>query len=550
MSMLLFRRTIDLFKIGGGQEVLSPSVRGTLVDIGRAGIYGWSRVKIVSPGERLQRVKIDVIDNAGIPIRAFSCRAPSKHFSCYVFLAAGAASLRLWLYLAEPGDAAIVATLRPISLIEFIWSSLFPKKSWRRALPADKSRFRRQPLVFLRYYLRPPGPFIVAFNFPNPSLRIAIMVAEPVHRSRPEPAELPILPREGLCIAGYLRSEIGLGQAARNLAYACDNQRLPLSFRSLPLPGRENDQEFATKCNQIRDRKANLLVIGLASIGNLESEIGAGQLNVLYPFWELSRVRPEWLTRVRRFDEVWAPTAFVASAFADTLGRPVRVVHQPVRLPSIVPPPRRGRDTLRLFTYLDFDSFGERKNPTGAVNAFQAAFKPAQRDVELVVKVRGEESRGLRGWLGRAAADDRRIKIIDRTLDRTLMDELMAGCDVFISLHRSEGFGLGPAEALAAGRAVVATNYGGTTDFITPETGYPIDYTLEAVRPGAYVDSDGQVWAAPRQDAAVAALRSIYEDPAEANARAVRGFALLRAQNAAAVIGAKISGLLHDLGAL
>ena len=35
---------------------------------------------------------------------------------------------------------------------------------------------------------------------------------------------------EGVCLIGYLRSEIGLGQAARNLAYACDAQRCRYHF--------------------------------------------------------------------------------------------------------------------------------------------------------------------------------------------------------------------------------------------------------------------------------------------------------------------------------
>jgi hypothetical protein len=369
-------------------------------------------------------------------------------------------------------------------------------------------------------------------------------------RHHTRPSDAPILLQDGLCITGYLRSEVGLGQAARNLAYACDSQRLPLSFRDLPLPGRYNDPEFATKSNQIADRKAQLLVMGLPSILYLQQEIGSGRINILYPFWELSRVPPEWLTVAHRFDEVWAPTSFVASSFPDTFGRPVRIVHQPVRLPPAAPPPRSGRDTLRLFTYLDFDSFGARKNPTAAVNAFKAAFSPTRRDVELIVKVRGVRDDGLREWLRRAAAEDRRIEVIDRTLDRALMDELMARCDVFISLHRSEGFGFGAAEALAAGKAVVATNYGGTTDFITPTTGYPIDYILEAVRPDEYVDTDGQVWASARQEAAVAALRSIYQDPAEAAARTLSGFTLLRAQNSLTSVGAEIAIRLRDLGAL
>jgi glycosyltransferase involved in cell wall biosynthesis len=364
------------------------------------------------------------------------------------------------------------------------------------------------------------------------------------------PSGPPTLLDGGLCITGYLRSEIGLGQAARSLAYACDTQRLPLSFRHLPLPGRENDLEFSTKCNQIKDRKANLLVVGLSSVLDLQDEIAGGLVNIFYPFWELSGVPPEWLTVAHRFDELWAATSFIASAFADRLGRPVRVVPQPVRLPSAVPPPRSGREQLRLFTFLDFDSFVARKNPAAALRAFQAAFGPGQNDVAFVIKVRGTWDNGLRQWLRKTAAADPRIRLIDRTLDRAGMDALMADCDVFVSLHRSEGFGFGAAEALAAGKAVVATDYGGTTDFITAETGYPIEYTLEAVQPGDYVHSEGQVWATARHDAAVAAFRSIYHNPAEADARAARGFAALKERNGLAVVGAKVSTLLRSLGVL
>jgi len=372
--------------------------------------------------------------------------------------------------------------------------------------------------------------------------------APPERKHRPP--DLPIRFEDGLCIAGYLRSEIGLGAAARNLAHACDTQRLPLSFRNLPLPGRENEWEFATKCNPINDRKAQLLVFGLASVGDPEHETTRGAVNILYPYWELARVPTQWVALVQRFDEVWAPSGFIGAAFPDTLGRPVRLVRQPVHLPATVPPPRSGRDTLRLFTYLDFDSFGARKNPTAAVNAFRAAFEPSQRDVELVVKIRGTHDNGLRRWLMGAAAADRRITVIDRTLDRLRMDELMAGCDVFVSLHRSEGFGFGAAEALAAGKAVVATDYGGTTDFITPTTGYPVAYALEPVRPGEYIESEGQQWATAHEDAAAAALRAIHADPAEADARARRGFALLQERHALPVVGAEIARLLRGLGAL
>jgi glycosyltransferase involved in cell wall biosynthesis len=363
------------------------------------------------------------------------------------------------------------------------------------------------------------------------------------------PPILPIRLEEGLCITGYFMSEIGLGQAARNLAHACETQRLPVSFYNVPLPGRDNEYEFATKCNTFNDRELQLLVMGLPTLRELKDEPDDRAVKILYPYWELSRVPAELLTFLGRFDEVWAPSTFVAAAFADTVRRPVRLVRQPVHLPAVAPPPRSRRDTLRLLTYFDYDSRATRKNPIATVNAFRAAFPPERRDVELVVKSRGSpyHDDNIRRLLRRLAAADPRIRLIDRTVDRAVMNELMASCDVFVSLHRSEGFGFGPAEALAAGKAVVATDYGGTTDFITQATAFPIEYTLEPVQPGEYVHSGGQVWATARQESAVAALRAIYDDPGEADTRARRGFAFLQQHHALSFAGAEIARLLRDI---
>jgi glycosyltransferase involved in cell wall biosynthesis len=363
-----------------------------------------------------------------------------------------------------------------------------------------------------------------------------------------QPASIRL--QDGLCLIGYLCSEIGLGQAARNLAYACDTRRLPMSFRHLPLPSRESDAEFRTKCITVPDREANLLVVGLPSIYDLTHEIAPGRVNILYPFWELSRVPRAWLDVACRFDEIWAPSSFVAHAFPQDFDRPVRLVRQPVWISAVLADNARPPEILRLYTYLDFDSHSARKNPTAAVRAFQAAFPTGQRDVQLVVKARGGQDSGMRKWLAATAATDPRIEVIDKTLNRDQMNAMMQSCDAFISLHRSEGFGLGAAEALAAGKAVVATDYAGTTDFITPDTGYPVAYDLVPLKRGDYPGWKGQVWAEPRLDATVAALRSIYEDRAAARAKGLRGQALLRELFAPAVVGARVQELLQNLGVL
>ncbi|WP_233880370.1 glycosyltransferase [Paraburkholderia flagellata] len=362
-----------------------------------------------------------------------------------------------------------------------------------------------------------------------------------------QPSQISKALQNGLCITGYLRSEIGLGQAARNLTYACDTARLPISMRNLPLPGRQNDLEFRSKCNSPVDRKANLVLVGLPAVVDMQAEVAPGRLNVFYPFWELERIPKEWHAAIRNFDEVWLPSSFVARGFAEIPGLVVRDVPQPVRLPREVPP-SRGGSTLRFLTYMDTDSWVSRKNPKAAVEAFCAAFALNRRDVELTVKLRGDRGDGLRQWLGEVAAKDDRIHVVDRTLNRAEMDALMVENDVFISLHRSEGFGFGAAEALAAGRAVVSTDYSATTDFIDEQTGFPVACSMVPVGPGEYIRTENQVWAEVNLDAAVAALRAIEANPAEARARAMRGFAVLQDRFSPAVVGKEIGRILGEHG--
>ncbi len=369
-----------------------------------------------------------------------------------------------------------------------------------------------------------------------PSAAQSPLAASTAERQRPIRQTHRLQP--GLCLNGHFLSEIGLGQAVRNIAYACDRQGLAVTLRNIPLEKREHDREFVSKCNPDADRLANLIVNSLASLVCTPAE--PGRFNILVPFWELSRIPARWRELARAFDEVWAPSQFIADAFAGDCGRTVRLMPQPIRLPPAPEPARKERDGLRLLTYFDFDSWAARKNPDGVIAAFGAAFG-RRRDVELVVKVRGGRDAGMRKILGAAARRDNRIRVIDGTFARSEMDRLMADCDAFVSLHRSEGFGLGAAEALAAGRAAIATDYGGTRDFVSEATGYPVAYRLQQVGPGDYVEAADQVWAEPLLDSAVAALQSIYDDPGEAQARALRGRALLSERNGPAAAGRRIA---------
>jgi len=287
--------------------------------------------------------------------------------------------------------------------------------------------------------------------------------------------------RSVFSLIGFLLSEIGLGQSARNIAHSMKGEKLSAKLVNVNLEGRSNDQEFAAECVPYQPGLVNFTVCGLGLVNHLYSaisEVGLGSKNYLYPFWELDRIPNSKLKDLAAFDEIIAPSNFIAETLSNFLGKSIRTIHQPVLIPKNVVPNSINDGILRVYGAVDFDSFVARKNPLGILKAFQAAFSDKYDDVELILKVRGGNDLGARHILQSAVCSDHRIKIIDKTLNRDEMNFLSDACNVYLSMHRSEGFGFGPAEALAAEKIVVSTDYGGTCDFITKKTGYPIDFKL------------------------------------------------------------------------
>jgi glycosyltransferase involved in cell wall biosynthesis len=100
-----------------------------------------------------------------------------------------------------------------------------------------------------------------------------------------------------------------------------------------------------------------------------------------------------------------------------------------------------------------------------------------------------------REWqeLRNLTGDDRRIILRDCQYTREEMSQLIGLCDCYVSLHRSEGFGRGPAEAMLQGKPVIATKYSGNTDFMNADTSFLVDYRLVPVAEGEYPGARGQV---------------------------------------------------------
>ena len=101
------------------------------------------------------------------------------------------------------------------------------------------------------------------------------------------------------------------------------------------------------------------------------------------------------------------------------------------------------------------------------------------------------------------------------------MRRFYAGLTALVSASMAEGFGLCPLQAMACGRPVLATTYGGHGEYLDAAVGYPVDYDL--VEPDWY--EGGGHLALPSVESMAEQMRLVYEDRAEAAARGARALA-------------------------
>jgi glycosyltransferase involved in cell wall biosynthesis len=239
---------------------------------------------------------------------------------------------------------------------------------------------------------------------------------------------------------------------------------------------------------------------------------------IAYCAWELERIPNNWKSPIETFDEVWVPSSFVQRAFTETgLSIPCRVVPPDLVCPSSLQPnrsrfgiPPRAFATLVV---LSLRSGLTRKNPFAAIRAFFRAF-PNNSGVRLILKISDTDIESV-DWktLRTTIGPDPRLIFVTDYLKDAEMWNLIASVDVVLSTHRSEGFGMVPAQAMLCQRAVVATGWSGNLDFMDSDCSILLPYTLVPVKdPDGIYPENGHQWAEVDENAATDALRRLYFD--------------------------------------
>ena len=131
-------------------------------------------------------------------------------------------------------------------------------------------------------------------------------------------------------------------------------------------------------------------------------------------------------------------------------------------------------------------------------------------DIQLVLKVK-DGGGSAADWVAPIREANPEIVTIERPLTGFETRSLINSSDCFVSLHRSEGFGRGLAEAMSLGKLVLGTGWSGNLDFMTADNSLLVNYVLRSLEKDEYPYADGQFWAEPDVDHAATLLEEVLK---------------------------------------
>jgi glycosyltransferase involved in cell wall biosynthesis len=344
-------------------------------------------------------------------------------------------------------------------------------------------------------------------------------------------AEIFAAGREAVEVVGFFHSASGIGESARLCALQLKKMGVKVRCTSVEkMFGKPLETEWSFDDTVAADEiGCRIIHLNPPMMPPVAIKMGLRNFsrvyNIGYWAWELEKIPAEWVHAVRYVNAVFCPSEFTSQTIRKYTDKPVETVPHPVA----VGPLRAGmRAHLKLsdqaFVVSSLFSFGsalERKNPYAAVTAFAAAFGKTD-DAWLILKSNHGGNSGEKKQFLDFIKPYPQIRLIDDIWEKEEVLGLIKASDIYLSLHRSEGFGLPIAEAMLLGTPTVVTDWSGSRDFCNGSNSFPVSFTLIPVksRHPEFAELDQVKWADPDSAAAAGMLKKIYLEREIARAKA------------------------------
>ncbi len=346
-------------------------------------------------------------------------------------------------------------------------------------------------------------------------------IAQEISRIQIRPFESDAFPA-GLNLIGPIDGATGLGQSFRLLERVIRELDVPYLIYNYEqnTKNRVSSDDYKEKMQTELSYSVNLWHVNPSDFAEAYAVMGRssfdGRYNIAYWLWELEDFPDEWVPYINLLDEIWTPSEFISRAIRKKTDKPVYTI--PYHVTAEADTEKYGREYFGLpqdkFLFLmmyDSQSISERKNPAGVIRAFRQAFAPDRTDVGLVIKVNSADEKEL-GRIRKDTAGYENIYLISRNLERIEVNSLTACVDVFVSLHRAEGFGLVLAEAMQNGVPTIATNWSANTEFMDSGCACMVSCRLKELEKDYPPYKKGNRWADPSIEEAAEYMKRLALD--------------------------------------
>jgi glycosyltransferase involved in cell wall biosynthesis len=375
----------------------------------------------------------------------------------------------------------------------------------------------------------------------------------------------PDLSFHGVNFIGDLQGDFGVSQVSRGMVKALEAASIPTAYyetvyttlpRTTPLPaGLDTGSHHDINLIDIP------FFIFRQVLASLPREKLEEKYNIAIWGWELERFGEQIAPNTQGVNEIWVYSRHVQDSISQITTVPVVRMPPPILIEQTSDNPRSLFDLpqnqiIFLFSF-SMASMTAKKNPYGIIEAFRRAFGNSSDGPLLVLKTqhKSKDMDAFTAELYRRAGEIN-ARVISEGLTRQEMNDLLAACSCYVSLHRSEGFGLAMAEAMSLGKPVIATHYSGNTDFMTLSNCYPVKYHLREIQlqdliyDTHYADmfQTGLRWAEPDLDHAAELMQHIVENPTEAAQVGQQAAVDINQTLSPAVIGDRMERRLTSLG--
>lgn len=319
----------------------------------------------------------------------------------------------------------------------------------------------------------------------------------------------------------------GYAEAAKDYMIGLLDAGIQVSFEPLVLDDtdiKNNNEKRNERINQIVNKDVEFDAIIVHSIPTFWKDIFNKYPNkkkIGMTVWETDKLHKQWIDDINLADEVIVPCEWNKAVFINSgVIKPIHVIpHIYKQQPEIYSNIKGILD--KDYVFYTIGQWHNRKGISDTIKAYLNEFNN-EDEVVLLIKTfafsfKDSEKEIIKRYvyeIVESYENPAKIILILDELNQEQIDAIHTRGDCYVSLCKSEGWGLGAFDAAGRGNPVIMTNYGGQLDFLKVGNHMLIDYNLITVEgmPWIWGYESDQKWAQPDITQASKFMRVMYKD--------------------------------------